>query len=334
MSVQEALAPGTTVTYLEAIRQGLWRELESDPSVFLLGEDIAEFGGAFKVTAGMFDRFGAERVINTPIAESAILGVAIGAALYGLRPVAEMQFIDFLACGFNPLVNFAATQHYRAGTPVPMVVRGPCGGHVRGSAFHSQNPEGFYLRAPGLKIVAPATVADAYGLIRGAIRDPNPVLYLEHKYLYRRIKGELPGDEGVLPLGQARLARDGRHLTVLTWGAMVHTALEAAERLAQEDGAELAVVDLRTLKPLDEALILDTVRRTSRALVLSEEPLTGSAAGEVAALVAEKAFAWLDAPVARLCCLDTPVPFSPPLEDYYLPNVDKLCARVRELLSY
>jgi pyruvate/2-oxoglutarate/acetoin dehydrogenase E1 component len=326
------LAPGAAITYLEGIRQAIFHEMEADPSVFLLGEDVAEFGGAFKVTAGLVDRYGRERVINTPIAESAILGVAIGAALSGLRPIAEMQFIDFLACGFNHLVNFAATQRYRSGNPVPMVVRGPCGGNVRGSAFHSQNPEGLYQHAAGLKIVAPASAEDAYGLMRAAVRDPNPVLYLEHKYLYRRVKGTLPSEP--TPIGRGRVVRSGKHLAVLTWGAMVQVALDAADQLAREDGVELEVVDLRTLKPLDEELIFATAKKTNRVLVLSEEPASGSVASEVAARVAEHAFSWLDAPVGRLTCLDTPVPYSPPLEDYYLPNVTKLCAQARALLKY
>lgn len=322
------------VTYLEAIRQGLWEEMEADPRVFLIGEDIGTYGGAFRVTAGFLDRFGPERVIDTPISESAIVGAASGAALLGMRPVVEMQFIDFIACAFNQIVNFAATCRYRWGAAVPIVVRGPCGGNVHGSAFHSGNPEGFFHRAPGLKIVAPATAADAKGLIKAAIRDPNPVLYFEHKYLYRRIKEELPADDVVVPIGPARLARAGRDLSVITYGAMLHVALEAADRLAAEDGVELEVLDLRTLKPLDEEAILATVRKTSRALVLSEEPRTGSLAGEVAARIAEGAFAWLDGPVHRLTCLDTPVPYSPPMEEFYLPNVEKLVARVRQLASY
>lgn len=325
---------GEVVTYLEAIRRAMIHEMEEDETVFLIGEDIGHYGGAFRVTAGILDRFGPERVMDAPVSESAIVGCAIGAALGGMRPVVEMQFIDFIACTFNQVVNFAATQRYRSGDPVPMVVRGPCGGHVRGSAFHSQNPEGYFARAPGLKIVAPATAEDAYHLLRAAIRDPNPVLYFEHKYLYRRIKGALPGkDAPVPPLGKARVAREGRDVSVITWGAMLHTALEAAEKLS-EGGIELEVVDLRTLKPLDDEALAATVRKTKRALVLSEEPMTGSLAGEVAARIAQDSFAWLDAPVERLCCLDVPVPFSPPLEDHYLPNVDKLIARVREMVDY
>ena len=322
------------VTYLEAIRQGLIAEMEADPRVFLIGEDIGHFGGAFKVTAGLSERFGSERVIDTPIAESAIVGTAIGAALFGQRPVVEMQFIDFIACTFNHLVNFAGTQHYRSGLPVPMVVRGPCGGNVHGSSFHSQNPEGYFQHAPGLKIVAPATVEDAYGLIRAAIRDPNPVLFFEHKYLYRRIKALLPSGDALVPIGSARVARAGRDLSVFTYGAMVHVALEGAERLAAEAGVELEVIDLRTLKPLDDLAIAASVAKTNRALILTEEPATGSVASEVAARIAQHSFSWLDAPVERLCCPDIPVPFSPPFEEFYLPSVDKLVARVREQLRY
>lgn len=321
------------VTYLEAINKALWHELESDERVFLLGQDIGTYGGAFRVTAGMLDRFGPERIIDTPISESAMIGCAIGAAMMGMLPVVEMQFIDFLACGYNQLVNGAAKSHYRWGQKVPLVVRGPSGGGVRGSAYHSENPEGIYQHAPGLKVVAPGTVADAYGLLRAAIHDPNPVLYLEHKFLYRRLKDSLPEEGFRVPLGQARVAREGRDLSVITWGAMLQVALEAAGRL-EADGTSLEVLDLRTLKPLDQDAILATVKKTSRALVLSEEQASGSVAGEVAARIAEHAFAWLDGPVTRLCCPDTPVPYSPTLEDAYLPNVDKLVAKVRELASY
>jgi 2-oxoisovalerate dehydrogenase E1 component beta subunit len=323
----------SVITYLEAIRQALWEELESDPRVFLLGQDVGTYGGPFRVTAGMLDRFGPERVIDTPISESAMVGTAIGAAMLGMRPVVEMQFIDFISCAFNQIINFAAPNHYRWGQAVPLVVRGPSGGNVHGSAFHSQNPESYFQHTPGLKIVAPATVADAYGLLKAAIRDPNPVLYFEHKYLYRRIKDELPAGAAEVPLGSARLARAGRDLSVVTYGAMLHVALEAAERLAAE-GIDLEILDLRTLKPLDEAALLATVRKTNKVLVLTEEQLSGSVAGEVAARISERAFAWLDGPVHRLCCPDTPVPYSPTLEEAYLPNVDTLVARVRELASY
>ncbi|MBV8199078.1 MAG: alpha-ketoacid dehydrogenase subunit beta [Acidobacteria bacterium] len=349
----------TAVTYLEAIRQALWEEMEGDPRVFLLGQDVGTYGGPFRVTAGMLDRFGPERVIDTPISESAMVGAAIGAAILGMRPVVEMQFIDFISCAFNQIVNFAGPNHYRWGQRVPLVIRGPAGGNVHGSAFHSQNPESYFQHTPGLKIVTPATVADAYGLLKAAIRDPNPVLYFEHKYLYRRLKDELPGAAqepvsalrtmaapeagpeggaqetpiGLVPIGKARLARPGRDLSVVTYGAMLHVALEAAERLAAE-GIDLEVLDLRTVKPIDEEAVLQTVRKTNKVLVLTEEQLSGSVAGEVAARIGERGFAWLDGPVQRLCCPDTPVPYSPTLEEAYLPNVEKLAARVRELASY
>jgi 2-oxoisovalerate dehydrogenase E1 component beta subunit len=320
------------ITFLEAIRRALADEMRADPRVFLIGEDIGRYGGAFKVTAGFLDEFGAGRVIDTPISESGFTGAAIGAAMMGLRPVVEFQFIDFIANAFDMIVNFAGTNRYRWGQKVPMVLRGPSGGRVSGSAFHSGNPEAYFHRAPGLKIVYPATVEDAYGLLRAAIRDPNPVLFFEHKYLYRRIKGTLPAGLETIPLGRARLARAGRHATVVTWAAMVHVALEAAERLAAE-GIELEVLDLRTLKPMDEEAILASVAKTNRLLVLSEEPVTGSVAGDVAARVAERAFWQLDAPIARVGCPDTPVPYSPPLEDAYLPDAAKLAARVRELVA-
>lgn len=322
------------VTYLEAIRQALWDEMESDSRVFQLGQDIGTYGGAFRVTAGFLDKFGPERIIDTPISESAMIGCAIGAAMMGMLPVVEMQFIDFIACCFNQIVNGAAPTHYRWGQRVPIVVRGPAGGGVRGSAYHSQNPESYFQHTPGLKVVAPATVEDAYGLLRSAIHDPNPVLYLEHKYLYRRIKGELPEGGGPrVPIGKARLAREGRHLSVITYGAMLHVALEAAARLEAE-GLDLEILDLRTIKPLDEEAVVATVRKTSRVIVLTEEQETGSVAGDVAARIAERAFDWLDAPVSRLCCPDTPVPYSPALEDAYLPNVDKLVALARRVTGY
>ncbi|HEV7786943.1 MAG TPA: alpha-ketoacid dehydrogenase subunit beta [Thermoanaerobaculia bacterium] len=322
-----------TVTYLEAIRQALWDEMEKDERVFMLGQDIGTYGGAFRVTAGFLDRFGPVRIVDTPISESAMIGCAIGAAMMGMLPVVEMQFIDFISCAFNQIVNFAAPNHYRWGQKVPLVVRGPAGGNVHGSAYHSQNPESYFQHTPGLKIVAPGTVADAYGLLRAAIHDPNPVLYFEHKYLYRRLKDELPADGGLVPIGKARLAREGRDLSVITYGAMLHVALEAAGRL-EGDGIDLEVLDLRTLKPLDQEAILATVRKTSRVIVLTEEQITGSVAGEVAARIGQHAFEWLDGPVHRLCCPDTPVPYSPTLEEAYLPNVDKLVAKVRELSAY
>ncbi|MFL6202768.1 MAG: alpha-ketoacid dehydrogenase subunit beta [Thermoanaerobaculia bacterium] len=321
------------ITYIEAIRQALWEEMEQDERVFLIGQDIGIYGGAFRATAGLLDRFGPERVIDSPISESAMVGTAIGAAMMGMRPVVEMQFIDFIACAFNQIYNFAGPNHYRWGQNVPLVVRGPSGGGVRGSNFHSQNPESIFQHGPGLKIVAPATAVDARGLLKAAIRDPNPVLFFEHKFLYRRIKEEIAEGDGLVPIGKANLARAGRDLSVITYGAMLHVALEAAGRL-EADGIDLEVLDLRTIKPLDDEAILATVRKTSRVLVLTEEQRSGSVAGEVAARISEHAFEWLDSPVVRLCCPDTPIPYSPTLEDAYLPNVDKLVAKVRELASY
>jgi 2-oxoisovalerate dehydrogenase E1 component beta subunit len=323
----------TPITYIEAIRQALFEEMEQDERVFMIGQDIGTYGGAFRATAGMLERFGPERIIDSPISESAMVGAAIGAAMMGMRPIVEMQFIDFIACAWNQIFNFAGPNHYRWGQAVPIVVRGPSGGGVRGSNFHSQNPESVFQHGPGLKIVAPGTAADARGLLKAAIRDPNPVLFFEHKFLYRRIKEEMPEGDGLVPIGQAHLARAGRDLSVITYGAMLHVALEAAGRL-EADGIDLEVLDLRTIKPLDEEAVLATVRKTSRVIVLTEEQRTGSVAGEVAARIAEQAFTWLDAPVVRLCCPDTPIPYSPTLEDAYLPNVDKLVAKVRELASY
>ncbi len=323
----------TSQTYLEAIRQGMWDEMAQDERVFLLGQDVGTYGGAFRVTAGFLDHFGPKRVIDTPISESGMVGAAIGAAMLGLRPIVEMQFIDFISCAYNQIINFAATCRYRWGQSVPIVVRGPSGGNIHGSAFHSQNPESYFQHTPGLKIVAPSSAVDAKGLIRAAIRDPNPVLFFEHKYLYRRIKEEVPDGDWIVPIGKARMARTGRDLSIVTYGAMLHVALDAAARLEAE-GVEIEVLDLRTIKPLDQDAILTTAKKTHRVLVLTEEQTTGSVAGEVAARVGELAFAWLDAPVTRFCCPDTPVPFSPTMEEFYLPNAEKLVAKVRDLLRY
>src|SRR5581483_7111664 len=311
------------LTYLEAIRQGIWEEMERDPSVFLLGEDIGHYGGAFKVTAGMLERFGAERVIDTPICESAIVGAAVGAALMGMRPVAEMQFMDFIACAFNQVVNMAAKIHYRWGPAVPIVVRGPSGAGVHGGPFHSQSNEMWFVHTPGLKVVAPATAYDAKGLIKASIRDDNPVIFFEHKFLYRRIKEEVPAEDFVVPLGKAEIRREGTDLTMITYGAMVWTALEAAKVLEKE-GISVEVVDLRTLMPYDEETVLGSVRRCNKVILLHEDTRTGGMAGELAALIAEKAFEELDGPVVRVTAPDTPIPFSPPLEEYFLPNVQKV----------
>jgi 2-oxoisovalerate dehydrogenase E1 component beta subunit len=321
------------VTYLEAIRQGIWEEMERDPTVFCLGEDIGIYGGAFKVTDGFIDRFGAERVIDTPIAESAIVGAAFGASLTGMRPVAEFQFMDFLPCAFNQIVNMVAKAHYRWGAPAPLVIRGPSGGNVHGGPFHSQNPEMWFVHAPGLKVVCPATAYDAKGLIKAAIRDNNPVIFFEHKYLYRRIKEEIPEEDYIVPLGKARVARAGRHLSVITYAAMLYTALEAAEILSKE-GIELEVVDLRTVSPLDREAIAATVKKTNKVIILHEHARTGGLAGEISAIINEEAFDDLDGPIVRLTSPDTPVPFSPPQEEFSLPKVSDVVREARRLHSY
>jgi len=322
-----------TVTYLEAIRQGIWEEMERDPTVFCIGEDIGVYGGAFKVTEGFIDHFGPERVIDTPIAESAIVGAAFGASLTGLRPVAEFQFMDFLPCAFNQITNMVAKSHYRWDVPVPMVIRGPSGGGVHGGPFHSQNPEAYFTHTPGLKVVCPATPYDAKGLIKAAIRDNNPVVFFEHKFLYRRIKEEVPVEDYVVPLGKARVARNGRDISVITYAAMVHVALEAAGQLAKE-GIELEVVDLRTLSPLDRQAIAETVRHTNRVILLHEDTRTGGIAGELAAIINEDAFEWLDAPITRITSLDLPVPFSPPLEEHFMPKASDVVREARKLMKY
>ena len=321
------------VTFLEAIRQGLFEEMERDPSVVLLGEDVGVYGGAFKVSAGLLERFGWERVIDTPISETAIVGAAVGMGYMGLRPVVEMQFIDFIACCFNQVTNFVAKSHYRWGAPVPMVLRGPAGGGVHGGPFHSANPEMYFVHTPGLKVVYPATAYDAKGLLKSAIRDNNPVLFFEHKFLYRRIKEEIPVDDYTVPLGQAAVRREGRDLTIVTYAAMMHTSLEAADVLAKE-GIEAEVIDLRTLLPLDSETILESVKNTNKVLVVHEDTRTGGIGGEIAAMVCEGAFEDLDGPVLRATSLDTPVPYSPPLEERFLPNVNSVARAARELAKY
>jgi len=321
------------VTYLEAIRQGIWEEMERDPSVFCIGEDIGIYGGAFKVTDGFIDRFGPERVIDTPIAESAIVGAAFGAALTGMRPVAEFQFMDFIGCAFNQITNMVAKAHYRWGAPAPLVIRGPSGGNVHGGPFHSQNPEAYFVHTPGLKVVCPATAYDAKGLIKAAIRDNNPVIFFEHKYLYRRIKEDVPAEDYIVPLGKARVARSGRDLSIITYAAMVHVALEAAEQLSKE-GIEVEVLDLRTVSPLDREAIGETVRRTNKVMIVHEDVRTGGLAGEISAIINEEAFESLDGPIVRLTALDTPVPFSPPQEEFFLPKVSDVVREAKKLMAY
>jgi 2-oxoisovalerate dehydrogenase E1 component beta subunit len=321
------------ITYLEAIRQALFDEMARDERVFVMGEDVGAYGGAFKVTDGLQARFGEERVVDTPISEIAIVGSAIGASYMGLRPVCEIQFIDFIACCFDMLTNFAATSRYRNGAGAPIVVRGPGGGGVGGGPFHSLNPEAFFLNTPGLKMVEPSTAYDAKGLLKAAIRDDDPVLYFEHKYLYRRVKDEVPDEDYVVPLGKAAVRREGTDLSIITFGAMVYTALEAAAAL-RRDGIEAEILDLRSLAPLDREAILATVAKTSRVLLLHEATRTGGIGGELAAIIAEEAFEYLDAPVTRVASLDTPVPYAPQLEAAFLPSVERVRAAAKNVVEY
>ncbi len=321
------------ITMLEGIRQAIFEEMDRDPAVVALGEDIGVYGGAFKVTEGLLARFGPERVIDTPISETAIVGAACGMSYLGLRPIAEMQFIDFIACCFNQVTNFVAKSHYRWGAPVPMVLRGPSGGGVHGGPFHSANPEMYFVHTPGLKVIYPSTVYDAKGLLKSAIRDNNPVLFFEHKFLYRRVKEEIPGDDYAVPIGKAVVRREGNDLTIISYAAMAHTSIEAAGQLAKE-GIEAEVIDLRTLLPLDRETILNSLRKTNKLLVVHEDTRTGGIAGEIAALVCESAFEELDGPILRVTAPDTPVPYSPPLEERFLPNAGKVVAAARELAKY
>jgi 2-oxoisovalerate dehydrogenase E1 component beta subunit len=320
-------------TYLQAISDGLRQEMRRDERVFVLGEDVGVYGGAFKVTLGFQEEFGPWRVLDMPLSETAIMGGATGAAIMGLRPVAEMQFADFVSCAWDHLVTVAAKQRWRAGTPVPIVLRLPSGGGFSGGPFHSQNPESSFAHVPGLKCVCPATPADAKGLLVSAIEDPNPVLFFEHKHLYRRIKGEVPDERYTTPIGKARLHREGDDVTVVTWGAMVYTADEAAQQL-ESDGVSVEIVDLRTVLPWDKGAVLESVRKTSKLLVLHEDTRTAGFGAEIAATVAEDAFEDLDAPVRRIAAPDTPVPFSPPLEKAYIPQVDDVVKGLRELAEY
>jgi len=318
------------LTYLEAISDSLREEMRRDETVLCIGEDIGAFGGAFKITDGFLEEFGGDRVVDTPLAENAIIGAAVGAAIEGMKPVCEMQFADFISCGFDQLVNVAGRMHYRQGLAVPIVVRLPSGGGFSGGPFHSQNPEAWFLQSPGLKVVAPATAADAKGLLTAAIRDPNPVCYLEHKGLYRYIKGEVPEGEHVVELGKARIARAGEEMTVIAYGSAIHLALDAAEQLEED----IEVIDLRSLCPLDTEAILASARKTGKVLVAHEATQSCGVAAEVAALVASEAFEDLDAPVRRLTAADVPIPFSPPLEQAVLPQLEDMKEACRELIAY
>jgi pyruvate/2-oxoglutarate/acetoin dehydrogenase E1 component len=318
------------MTYLQAISDALREEMRADERVFLMGEDIGAFGGAFKVTDGFSAEFGQRRVMDTPLAESAIIGTAVGAAVVGLRPVCEMQFADFIACGFDQLVNVAAKMHYRQGLAVPLTVRLPSGGGFSGGPFHSQNPEAWFMQAPGIKVLAPATAADAKGMLLSAIRDPNPVCFCEHKHLYRRVKGEVPEGGEATPM-TARVARAGSDLVVIAYGAMVWAALEATEDL---DGASVEVLDLRSLVPLDEEAILDSVARCSKVVIVDEANATCAVGAQVASVIAQRGFEHLDGPVVRVATPDVPIPFSPPLERAVLPQPDDIAKACRELLAY
>lgn len=317
-------------TYVEAIREGIWEEMVRDESVFVMGEDIAEYGGAFKITKGMLEEFGERRVIDTPLSESAIVGAGTGAAIHGLRPVLEMQFSDFMACGFDQITNFAAKCRYRWGQSVPMVIRAPAGGNIHGGPFHSQNVEMPYVHTPGLKVVQPATARDAKGLIKASIRDNDPVIFLEHKYLYRSVKEELPAGDYTVPLGRAEIQREGSDLSILTYGWMVHVALAAAKRLTGE-GIDIEVLDLRTLLPLDREAILGTAKKTSKVILLHEDTLTGGLGGELAGIIGEHAFDYLDGPLVRVAAPDTPVPFAETLEQAFLPSEEEVVAKARWL---
>jgi len=331
--IRDRGTPLAVLTYLEAIRQALFEEMARDERVYIIGEDIGVYGGAFKVTDGLIEKYGDKRVIDAPISEQAIVGSAIGASYMGMRPVCEIQFIDFITCCFDMLTNFAATSRYRNGAGVPIVVRGPSGGGVSGGPFHSLNPEALFLNTPGLKMVEPSTAYDAKGLLKAAIRDDDPVLYFEHKYLYRRIKDEVPDDDYIVPLGKAAVRRTGTDMSIITFGAMVYTALEAAKTLA-EQGVEVEVIDLRSLAPLDRDAILESVAKTSRVLLLHEATLTGGIGGELAAIISEHAFEYLDAPMMRVASVDAPVPYAPPLETAFLPSVTKVVEAAKRLVEY
>lgn len=326
----------SAVTYLEAIGQAMREEMRRDEAVFLLGEDVGTYGGAFKVSAGLQREFGPERVIDTPMAENAIIGSAIGSALMGMRPIAEMQFIDFITCGFDQIVNMASKMYWRVGMPVPMVIRGPSGGGTKGGPFHSTSPEAWFFHTPGIKVVVPATTYDAKGLLKAAIRDNNPVLFLEHKLLYRQpeLREELPEEDYIVPLGKGIRRRVGENLTILTYGAMVHQSLKAAETLQKEDGIEAEIIDLRSLVPLDRELIIESVKRTNKVLIVHEDTRSGGVGAELAAMLGEELFEYLDGPITRVAAPDVAFPYAPSLEAAYLPNAEKILTAARKLAKY
>lgn len=326
----------TAITYLDAISQAMREEMRRDEAVFLLGEDVGTYGGAFKVSAGFLEEFGPERVIDTPMSEAAIIGSAVGAALMGMRPIAEMQYIDFITCGFDQIINMASKMYWRVGMPVPLVIRGPAGGGTKGGPFHSASPESWFFHTPGIKVVVPSTTYDAKGLLKASIRDNNPVLFLEHKLLYRQpeLRMELPDDDYVVPLGKAVVRREGEDMTVLTYGAMVYQCLKAAKVLEEEDDLEVEVVDLRSLTPLDRETIMESVKHTNKVLIVHEDTLTGGIGAELAALLAEELFEYLDGPITRVGAPDTPFPYAPALEAAFLPNAEKIVVAARKLAAY
>src|SRR3990167_1020302 len=321
------------ITYLEAIKEALDEEMARDPSVFILGEDVGVYGGAFRVTEGFYEKYGEWRILDTPLSESGFIGAAIGAALVGMRPVAEMQFADFISCAFDQLVNVAAKNHYRWGAATPIVVRAPYGGNIHGGAFHSQCIEGFFFNVPGLKIVAPATAYDAKGLLKSAIRDNDPVIYCEHKYLYRRIKDQIPEEDYIVPIGKARIAIEGSDVSIITYGAMVHTATEAAKVL-KGSGVSCEIIDLRTILPLDKKSIMNSVKKTNKVIILHEQTKTGGVGAEVSALISENCFDYLDGPIIRIAAPDTPVPYSAQMEEVFIPQPKEVINAVEKLMRY
>src|SRR5690349_16948692 len=324
------------VTYLEAIGQAIREEMRRDEAVFLLGEDVGTYEGAFKISAGLLDEFGPERVVDIPMAEAAIIGSAVGAALLGMRPIAEMQFVDFITCGFDQIINMASSMYLRVDMPVPIVVRGPSGCTTRSVPTHVNSPESWFFHTPGIKVVVPSTAYDAKGLLKAAIRNNNPILYLEHKLLYRlpELREELPAEDYTVPIGKAIIRREGEDMTILTYGAMVHHSLKAAQTLAEQDDINIEVLDLRSLVPLDREAILASVKRTNKVLIVHEDTLTGGIGAELSAILAEDLFEYLDGPITRVAAPDVPYPYAPPLEDAFLPNADKILAAARKLAAY
>ena len=320
------------VTYLEAVGRALDAEMDRDPDVFLIGEDVGQFGGAFKVTKGFLDKFGPRRVVDAPIAETGFTGLAAGAALVGLRPVVEFQFADFISCAFDPIINVMARHHWRTGDPMPVTMRAPFGGRLRAGPTHSQSVESYFAHVPGLKIVMPGTPEDAAGLLVSSIRDNNPTLYLENKYLYRRLRSAGPLSLEPIPLGQARVAREGRQVSLITYSACVSQGLEIAEELDRE-GISVEVVDIRTLVPLDVETIVASVKKTSRAVVLHEAALRMGYGAELAAVIQEECFWYLDQPVTRIGAKNTPTPTSPPLEDAVIPQPAQIAETLRKVAT-